>query len=355
MDALSIKDIAKMAGVSVTTVSRVLNGYSDVSENTKRHVQKVIESSGYQPNNAARNLKRMHNNAVGLLMEGSATPFITDLSDIIEAEINAQGYALVPHRVMNGVSGVDTAAQLVMEKRLQGLIICGGYFIHSLEELHKLPVPTVFCTTTLSGIDHAEYSSVHVDDRQAAMQAVDYLCSLGHRRIAILGGIEHDSCGVSSQRLRGYCDALSKNGIVFDPALVRYCGLFTMQRGYDAAYDMLAEGKFSAQERPTAVFCVADQLAVGACKAIFNRGLRVPQDVSVMGYDGTEIARFYEPSICTVRQPKEDIARNTVEVLISLMKEKGSNRHIVFPTEIVTGGSCVPPQNRAAMREDIFH
>lgn len=339
MNSLSIRDIAKMAGVSVTTVSRVLNGYPDVSEATKIRVQQVIEECDYQPNNAARNLKRTHSNTVGLLMEGSATPFITDLSDIIEEEINAHGYALVPHRVMNGVSGVDTAVQLVMEKRLQGLIICGGYFIHSLEQLQHLPVPSVFCTTTLTGIDHAAYSSVHVDDRQAAMEAVDYLCSIGHRDIAILGGIEHDQGGVSSQRLRGYCDALSKNGICFDPAFVRYCGLFTMQRGYDATCELLASGR-----RPTAIFCVADELAVGACKAIFNAGLSVPQDISVMGYDGTEIARFYEPSICSVRQPKEGIAKKTVEVLVSLMEKKGQNRHIVFPTEIVTGGSCASPR-----------
>ncbi|MDD3261076.1 MAG: LacI family DNA-binding transcriptional regulator [Oscillospiraceae bacterium] len=340
MSSLSIKDIAKMAGVSVTTVSRVLNNYPDVSETTKERVQRVIEQCDYQPNNAARNLKRTHSNSVGLLMEGSATPFVTDLSDIIESEINHYGYTLVPHRVTNGVSGVDTAVQLVMEKRLQGLIICGGYFIRTLEQLKRLPVPTVFCTTTLTDIEHSEYSSVHVDDRQAAFEAVNYLCSIGHRKIAILGGIENDAGGVSGQRLRGYQDALTAHGIALDSALVRYCGLFTMQRGYDAACELLASGC-----RPTAVFGVADQLAVGACKAIFNAGLRVPQDISVMGFDGTDIARFYEPSICTVRQPKEEIAKKTVEVLVSLMEKKGPNRHIIFPTEIVTGGSCISPGN----------
>ncbi|MDD4808352.1 MAG: LacI family DNA-binding transcriptional regulator [Oscillospiraceae bacterium] len=340
MSTLSIRDIAKMAGVSVTTVSRVLNNYPDVSEGTKRRVQRVIAECDYQPNNAARNLKRTHSNAVGLLMEGSATPFITDLSDIIEAEINAHGYTLVPHRVTNGVSGVDTAVQLVMEKRLKGLIICGGYFIHSLEQLKRLPVPAVFCTTTLSGIDHSTYSSVHVDDRQAAMEAVNYLVSIGHRDIAILGGIENDSGGVSGQRLSGYYDALKQHHIPLDPTLVCYGGLFTMQRGYDATCELL-----SGSRQPSAVFCVADSLAVGACKAIFNAGLRVPQDISVMGFDGTDMARFYEPSICTVRQPKESIAKKTVEVLISLMEKKGPNRHIIFPTEIVTGGSCASPGN----------
>lgn len=337
VNPLSIKDIAKLAGVSVTTVSRVLNGYADVSERTREHVQQVMAECGYQPNNAARNLKRMHSNTVGLLMEGSATPFITDLSDIIEHEITARGYALVPHRVMHGVNGVDTAVQLVMEKRLRGLIICGGYFIHSLDQLRRLPVPTVFCTTTLNGIDRNAYSSVHVDDYIASKEAVSYLCAIGHRKIAILGGVEQDQGGVSSQRLRGYQDALKENGIPFDPALVRYCGLFTMQRGYDAAFELLATGS-----RPTAIFCVADQLAVGACKAIFRAGLRVPQDISVMGYDGTEICRFYEPSICTVRQPQEQIAQNTVDILINLMEHKAGNRHIVLQTEIVIGGSCAP-------------
>ena len=338
MAPLSIRDIAKIAGVSVTTVSRVMNGYSDVSKVTREKVQQIIEKSSYQPNNAARNLKRAHNKAVGLLMEGSATPFVTDLSDMIEAEINRYGYALVPHRVMNGVSGVDTAVQLVMEKRLEGLIICGGYYIHSLEELHRLPVPTVFCTTSLYGIDPGEFSSVHVDDRRAACDAVSYLCSIGHRKIALLGGIEDDTSGVSGQRFRGYQDALARHGIPFDPALVRFCGLFTMQRGYDAASELLEEGY-----RPTAVFCIADQLAVGSCKAIFNMGLRVPNDISVMGFDSSEIAKYYEPSICTVRQPKGEIARKTVKVLVGLMEGSKKNRHVVFPTEIVTGGSCASP------------
>lgn len=338
MAPLSIRDIAKIAGVSVTTVSRVINGYPDVSRTTREKVQKIIEKSSYQPNNAARNLKKAHNKAVGFLMEGSATPFITDLSDIVEAEINKYGYALIPHRVTNGVSGVDTAVQLVMEKRLEGLIICGGYYIHSIEELHRLPVPTVFCTTSLYGIDQSEFSSVHVDDRKAAYDAVNYLCSIGHKDIALLGGIENDTSGVSGQRFRGYRAALDRHSIRFDPALVRFCGLFTMQRGYDATCELLQEGR-----RPTAIFCIADQLAVGSCKAIFNAGLSVPKDVSVMGFDGSEMAKYYEPSICTVRQPKGEIARQTVKVLIDLMNGSKKNRHIVFPTEIVTGGSCASP------------
>lgn len=346
MDTLSIRDIAKMAGVSVSTVSRVLNGYSDVSARTKARVQQIIQQCGYQPNNAARNLKRSRSNAVGLLMEGSATPFVTGLSDLLEEEINAHGYALVPHRVTHGVSGVDTAVQLVKEKRLQGLIICGGCFIHTLAELQRLTVPTVFCTTTLSGIDPAAYSSVRVDDFRAAKQAVGYLCAIGHRQIAILGGIRDDRGGVSSLRFQGYRAALSEHAIPFDARLARFCGLFTMQRGYDAVCELLSAGL-----RPTAIFCVADELAVGACKAIFQAGLRVPQDISVMGYDGTEIARFYEPSLCTVRQPSTHIAHKTAEILVSLMEGEGSNRHVVFPTEIVIGGSCMPPPTSGGVSE----
>ncbi len=341
MNRISIRDIARIAHVSVTTVSRVINDYTDVSEETKQRVQKVICDCNYQPNNAARNLKLTHSNTVGLLMEGSPTPFVTGLSDIIEEKINEYGYSLAPHRVTNGVSGVDTAVQLVMEKRLQGLIVCGGYFILTLEQLHRLPVPTVFCTTTLNGIDDTAYSSVHVDDRKAARDAVNYLCSIGHRDIAIIGGVENDKGGVSGQRLRGYRDALEQNGIPFDQSLVCYCGLFTMQRGYDAANELLANS-----HRPTAIFCIADELAVGACKAIFDAGLNVPDDISVMGFDGTDIAQFYEPSICTVRQPKERIAKKTVEIIINLMKKKGQNCNAVFPTEIVTGKSCASPKQR---------
>lgn len=341
MRRISIRDIARIANVSVTTVSRVINNYSDVSEATKQRVQKVICDYDYQPNNAARNLKLTHSNTVGLLMEGSPTPFVTGLSDIIEGKINACGYSLVPYRVTNDVNGVDTAVQLVMEKRLQGLIVCGGYFILTLEQLQRLPVPTVFCTTTLNGIDDTAYSSVHVDDRKAAMNAVNYLCSIGHRDIAIIGGVENDKGGVSGQRLHGYRDALEKNGIPFDQSMVHYGGLFTMQRGYDEANELLANNR-----RPTAVFCIADELAVGACKAIFDAGLRVPEDISVMGFDGTDIARFYEPSICTVRQPKESIAKKTVEVLMNLMEKKGRNCNVVFPTEIVTGESCASPKKR---------
>lgn len=339
MTPLSIKDIAKMAGVSVTTVSRVMNGYRDVSKTTKEKVQRIIDENSYQPNNAARNLKKTRNKAVGLLMEGSATPFITDLSDSIEELINRFGYTLIPHRVMEGVSGVDTAVQLVMEKRLQGLIICGGYFINNVEELRRITVPAVFCTTSLYGINANEFSSVRVNDRHASLEAVNYLCSIGHRNIAILGGIENDISGVSGQRFKGYLDALEKNHIPYDPELVKYCGLFTMARGYEAASELL-EGN----RRPTAVFCIADQLAVGACKAIFNAGLRVPEDISVMGFDGSEITRFYEPSICTVRQPKEEIAQKTVELLVNLMENDGTNKNIVFPTEIVTGTSCASPR-----------
>lgn len=347
MQQLSIRDIARMAGVSVATVSRVLNGYPDVSSQTRERIEKLIADSGYQPNNAARNLKRRSNHAVGLLMEGSATGFMTALADVLEQRATQRGYMLAPHRVTNGVSGVDTAVQLAMEKRLQGLIICGGYFIHTEEELRRLPVPTVFCTTDLLGIDPALYSSVRVNDRQAAFAAVEYLCGLGHRRIAILGGIENDRGGVSSRRLRGYCDALEKHGIPVEPALLRYCGLFTMQRGYEAARALLA-----GPVRPTALFCVADQLALGACRAVFDAGLQVPGDISVMGFDGMDMAAFYNPSLCTVRQPAQDIAEKTISLLLDLIEKDGENRHFVLPTRIVQGESCAAPRGQASSSEE---
>ncbi len=342
MSKITIVDVARLSGVGVSTVSRVINGHVDVSAKTREKILAVIEETGYVPNDSARNLKRTDAKCIGVLIKGITNPFFSPMIDIIEKEIDRQNYALVLRHASADEDEADVALELENEKRLRGIIFLGGGSEQSRDKLRNLKIPAVFSTIGASILDEngsAEYSTVSVDDMVEARHITQYLMNLGHRDIAIITEAQGRR-SVGHLRLEGYRDAFIRRGLQVDEELTFYVDQnmehFSVENGYRTTQRILSSGK-----NVTAIFCVTDLLAIGAMRAIADAGLRIPEDISVCGFDGMEIGRFYNPRLTTISQPLDQISKETVKLLFDLIESRSSHRHIVFPGELLIGESTM--------------
>lgn len=338
MESITIKDVARLCGVGVSTVSRAINNHPDINPETKEMVMRVISENNYIPNNSARNLKRQDSKTVAVLMKGITNPFFHGMIKILEHEVERRKYSFLLHHVDEGADEISVALELEKEKKLCGIIFLGGAAGHTEEKLRQIKAPFVFSTVGLEdGIDRDCYSSVSIDDVRAAYRMVSYLHSLGHQRIAFVAAREDDRA-IGRMRLEGYRQALRDAGILYREELVLYPekgdNPYTMESGYHVAKRFLESGGDA-----TAFFVVSDNTAFGVCKAIDDAGMSVPGDYSVAGFDGIEMGRYYCPSLATMQQPCDEMAKESIELLFDLIEGGSGNRHRIFPAQLVEGQS----------------
>ena len=279
---MTIKDIAKNCGVSVSTVSRVLNSHPDVSEEVRQRVLDEVERCAYIPNDSARNLVRSSSDAIGVIVRGTENLFFSRLLQTIGDEITRNGYTPVPHFIASEADEVKAGAVLEREKKLRGLLFLGGRYDYIPTELAAIRVPFVCCsyTNSFGRLNEANYSSVSIDDRLTACRAVEELIRRGHQRIAAVIPAQSDR-SISELRYLGYLDALIENGIEADSALIEETGSFDMRESYEGVCRLLER-----TENFTALFMISDTMAIAGMKALEDCGKRVPQDVSVIAIDG---------------------------------------------------------------------
>jgi LacI family transcriptional regulator len=332
---MNIKDIAKLSGVAVSTVSRVLNQHPDVNAETRSKVLRVMEENGYIPNNSARNLKRGISKNIGVLVKGIYNPFFAKIIQIIGEEINKEGYSMMLQYNHSDASDFEVAAELVKEKKLSGLISLGGEFQDlSEEQLLGLKVPIVLTSTKINGaVNRRLFSSVTINNQGAAFEAVSYLCKQGHKSVGIITTGSKD-ISIGQMRLAGYKKALEVNGLDYDTSLIEI-GKYTFESGYEAMSRLLERDL-----RLTAIFVTSDIMAIGAAKAIIDKGFNIPNDISLMGFDGIDFAEYFNPSISTVKQPDECMGRMSTEILFDIIKKKKQHRHVVLDTKLLIRNSC---------------
>lgn len=332
----SIKDIAQHCGVAISTVSRVLNNHPDVSEETRERVLSAVRDLRYIPNTSARNLVRSSSDTIALLVKGVSNPFFSKLIKTIDREITLRGYTLELHQMDTSEDELRIGAQLTNERKLIGILFLGGRFNYSPEEMALIQVPSVFCTysNSFGTLDAGAYSSVAIDDKQAARDAVDTLVALGHRRIAILTANEDDN-SISELRFQGYKDALQKHGIPFDPNLVACTGTFSDMRAiYEATSRLIRR-----DDSFTAIFAIADLMAIAAIKALNDHGRSVPQDCSVVAIDGLDLSEYTLPTLTTLVQPTEEMGLACARSLLDLIESPAKHRQYTFETVLRPGGS----------------
>ena len=333
---MNIKDIAKMAQVGVSTVSRVLNNHADVKESTREKVLEIIKESNYIPNNSARILKQHNTNNIGILVKGVFNPFFFQMINIIGKTINESGYTMIMRQNdYNIYQDIDTLIAFIKEKKLQGAICLGGNFTEITDESFKeINIPIVLTSVNaVSKQGKTYYSSIGIDNIKGAYDATRYLLNKGHRKIALILGDVND-IGISLCRLEGYKRALNEEGIDKENDLI-LIGQYSSKGAYEATLKLLEKRKDI-----TAVFALSDIMAIGAAKAILNSGLRIPEDVSIVGFDGMDESKFYNPSITTVKQPKNLMAKMSIDLLMSLINGELENKHILLDTKLIERNSC---------------
>lgn len=331
---MTIKDIAKKCGVGVSTVSRALNNHPDINPETKEMILKIVAESDFVPNNSARNLKRTDARAIAILVKEIDNPFFATMIRVMEKEIRREKYDFFIQHMGAQQDEVEAAMELVKEKRLRGILFLGGDFRNKMDRIARIPVPFVVSTAGLPEIPKDCVGSfVTIDDFAESRKMVEYLCGQGHKKIAILASDVKDE-NIGKLRLEGYKAALAAHKLPVDEKLIRHLEgadtAYSMENGYRMMKKLLKE-----KTEFTAVFAITDLMAIGACKALLEEGRRIPEDVAAAGFDGLAYTAFFEPSISTMAQPLEAIAKESVKSLFDMIKTKESREGSYLPAELI--------------------
>ncbi|MBI4889457.1 MAG: LacI family DNA-binding transcriptional regulator [Acidobacteria bacterium] len=334
MKRASIKDIARLANVSHSTVSRALAGSSLVNPETAGKIRKIAEQTGYRPSAAARSLVTSRSATIGVVVTTIADPFAAEVVLGIEDAANEHNYSVIlansnalPEREVKVVRSFE-------ERRVDGIIVTSSRVGATYAEtLSQTQVPIVL----LNNQHPSEFMhSVMIDNFEASRELMRYLIGLGHRRIAYIG----DRYGYQSdtERFGGYRAALEGAGLGLNKSYVML-GDGKPEEGGEAAAALL-----ELRPRPTAIFCYNDMTALGALKAITERGLRVPADISVAGFDDLFLARYSFPPLTTVRQPMREMGRLALETLVQLCDGGESQPFVQVAGELIVRESTAPPK-----------
>lgn len=327
----TIKDIAKKAGVSVTTVSRALNGYDDVNEETRKKIKQVAAELSYSPNAVARSLVSRKTRTIGLIISdinraGAKDAFSYEVLCGINDRAGELNYDLLLFSTNPSKQMEKSYAALCKERNVEGAILSGlrldDPYLHEVIEQNSFPC-------VLIDIPRSDKNVAHIisDSRVGAAMAVRHLIDYGHRKIAMING--HDQAFVSKERLEGYRDGLKEYGLNADPRLV-YDGKFSEDGGAEAMYQILIQ-----HPDATAVFCASDLMALGAMRTLERTGRKVPDDISVIGFDDITIASYCSPKLTTIRQDKYELGYQAAQLLIDMLEDRTDNRRVLLGNQLI--------------------
>lgn len=323
---ITLKDVAELAGVSVATVSRVLNGLSGYSEETHAKVLKIVETTGYQRNAVARNLKTKKTNSIAVLLPKVETTYYTAIMNGIEDAALKSGYSVMICHVGDSGNRTKEYIRMLGERQVDGIIGCSLPPKEDIDALlYESRIPSVL-VSTLSCAFHVPF--VKVDDFRAEYAATEYMIHKGHRKIAFLSGTLGDVVA-GLPRLEGYRKALADNALEYDESFVAYTG-FSYESGVEAMNQLL-----DRRNGFTAVVACSDEVAIAAIAAGYAKGLSVPQNFSVIGYDNTHLAEMSIPPLTTVSQPLYRMGTEAFEMLLQIMKDGRQVEDRILPFEII--------------------
>ncbi|HEX9653012.1 MAG TPA: LacI family DNA-binding transcriptional regulator [bacterium] len=332
---ITIKDVAQKAKVSEATVSFVLNNRNNIREETRQRVLKVIEKLNYHPKRTARGLASKKSGNIGFILTDAhfsrSEPFYTKIFLGTEFEARKYNYYILLTTVSNTFS-TNEIPRFLLEKDVDGIILAGRVSTKLIDYIQKLALPLVLVDFY---VPRSRASTVLIDNEHGAFEAVTHFIRHGHRRLAFIGGdLNHPSI---SERLQGYLRALEESGIEFIPELAITDEIYTgSEDGHKAAKKLLA-----VNPRPTAIFAANDAMAIGAMKCLKEHGLRVPEEVAVIGFDDIEDDFHIEPHLTTMRVPKEELGALAVRRIVEMIeagKPGITTNHI--PVELVVRKSC---------------
>lgn len=327
----TIRDVAELAEVHPSTVSRVINGDSRISEKTKNKVLLIIKKLGYTPNAIARGLKTKRTYTLGMLIPDITNPFFAELARGVEDAANENGFNIILCNSDDKLKKERTYLEILREKRVDGLILGTAHIRDkSILELEKKKFPYILISRN---VERLNKNCIIIDDLAGGMMATEYLIKLGHHRIAHITGPLKTRSGLN--RLKGYQLALKKHKIEYNDELVGE-GDFRIKGGYQVMKRFLKLTK-----PPTAIFAANDLLALGAMQAIQKKNFHIPEDFSVIGFNDIELASFVYPPLTTIRQPMQKMGALALKMLLKIIEEGEFNqKKVTLKPKLIIRESC---------------
>lgn len=337
----TIKDIAKLSGYSIGTVSRVINAHPDVSEEARKRIEQVIAETGYQPNSNAKLLKQRTTSSITVIVKGRMNVFFSEIVEHVQNILSESGEEAIVVYIDDFDNEVLEAERICAERKPKGIIFLGGNRDYFRRDFERIEVPCVLLTNNAEDLHFENLSSFSTDDAEGSKEAVEYLIRAGHKRIGIIGGSgsEGGEGHIDYDRLQGCEEVFMKHSIAFDRSTQYVASRFSMEDGYAAAKDIL-----SMTPDLTALFCMSDIIALGALRAAADMGRNVPGDLSIIGYDGIPYAFYSVPRLATIQQDAETIARKGVEDLLIRLNYTRPAHHETIPFRVLAGETVKPPK-----------
>lgn len=330
---MTIKDIARLSGYAVGTVSRVLNHRSDVSDEARERVMSVVEEYHFRLNNNAKHLKQQSGNGLAVIVKGTQNMLFHTIVERMQWLIQQRGHACLIYYIDEDDDELEQALEVSRERKPLGIFFLGSNPDYFQECFPALSEPCVLVTNSAASLQFENLSSVSTDDGDAARCAVERLMDLGHTEIGVIGG-RMELSHAAQARYAGVERAFAARGRGFDRDRQYETSRFALSGGYRAMGRLLDK-----LPELTAVFAMSDVQAMGAVRALHDRGLRVPEDISVIGFDGIELGRYVTPRLTTIRQDAARMADRSVELLLQRIREPLPPVHERVPYVLVEGES----------------
>jgi len=319
MNMVTIKDVALRSGFSITTVSKALNNYTDISKTTKQKILDLCEEMGYVPNASARSLITQKSWTIGIIFEevtgvGLQHPLFSKILESFKSVVEAQGYDIM---FLSKSMGSNNGSYYEHSRRKQVeavLVLCGEFGSEEMEHLYKSDIPTI-----LIDFEHDNVSQVTSNNMQGVGRAIKYFKELGHTKIANIYGGEYLYIG--GWRKLAFEKAMLKNGLELNDDWQVSGEFFSKEAGYNAMKQIL-----KLEEQPTAVFCASDMIAIGAIQAIHEVGKSVPEDYSLIGFDGIDVGQMISPRLSTIRQDTDKMGKIAASQVLQMINDKNKRR-----------------------------
>lgn len=332
---MTIKDIARESGYSVGTVSRTLNNAGGVSDKARKRIMEVVEKYHFELNSNAKHLKKQSKDGIAIIIKGTNNMLFAAIVEHLQGMIRERKYACMVYYIGEDDNEVEQAIRICQDRNPYGILFLGCNKDHFRKKFSIIPLPCVLVTSAADDLEFENLSSVGTDDVEAARYAVNHLFSYGHTRIGVLGGNMRLSQAVHA-RYHGILQAFEDQGMDFQPELQYEPAYFSISEGYHAAKKLIKK-----MPDLTAIFAMADVMAIGAIRALKDSGYRVPEDISVIGFDGLEIGGYLVPRLTTIHQNVIGISTKCVEILLENIDNGASAMHELEPFYLVPGETVV--------------